>query len=176
MRHIERVRQMLKDYPENLAEMKRLEQEMKDFVPITSDEVLEMLSFPGKSDDQVRIKKQRSLNRLFYIATSYKRLTWLMNHVSEKEMAKAYAKVAREVDFVQYGIRALPRYYRNLLSFEILEDHRWGEVCQRFNISGSELNRKKKRAIELMAETFADQHQYFGFYEEEFDDDDRTDA
>ncbi len=176
MRHFERVRQMLKDYPENLAEMKRLEQEMKDFVPITSDEVLEMLSFPGKSKDQVRIKKQRSLNRLFYIATSYKQLTWLMNHVSEKEMAKAYAKVAREVDFVQYGIRALPRYYRNLLSFEILEDHRWGEVCQRFNISGSELNRKKKRAIELMAETFADQHQYFGFYEEEFDDDDRTDA
>jgi len=175
MTHIERIRQMLKDYPENLLEMERLEQEMTDFVPITSDEVLEMLSFPGKSDDQVRIQKQRSLNRLFYIATSYKRLTWLINHASEKEMAKDYARVAREVDFVKYGIRALPRHYRNLLTFEILENHRWGEVCQKFNISGSELNRKKTRAVELMAETFADQHQYFGFYEEEFDDDHRTD-
>ncbi|MDD4460471.1 MAG: hypothetical protein PHQ24_11840, partial [Proteiniphilum sp.] len=77
MAHVERIRQMLKDYPENLSEMKRLEQEMTDFVPITSDEVLEMLNFPGKSDDQVKIQKQRSLNRLFYIATSYKRLTWL---------------------------------------------------------------------------------------------------
>jgi hypothetical protein len=171
MAHVERIRQMLKDYPENLSEMKRLEQEMTDFVPITSDEVLEMLNFPGKSDDQVKIQKQRSLNRLFYIATSYKRLTWLINHASEKEMAKDYARVAREVDFVKYGIRALPRYYRNLLTFEILEDHRWGEVCQKFHISGSELNRKKAKAVELMASTFADQHQYFGFYEEEFDND-----
>jgi hypothetical protein len=87
-------------------------------------------------------------------------------------MARDYARVAREVDFVKYGIRALPRHYRNLLTFEILENHRWGEVCQKFNISGSELNRKKIRAVELMAETFAEQHQYFGFYEEEFDDDD----
>ena len=45
------IRDRLKDYPENLLEMKRLEQEMTDFVPISSDEVLEMLNFPGKSDD-----------------------------------------------------------------------------------------------------------------------------
>ena len=80
-----------------------------------------MLNFPGKSDDHVRIKKQRSLNRLFFIATSYKRLTWLINHASEKEMAKDYARVAREVDFVQYGIRALPRYYRNPVSYTHLD-------------------------------------------------------
>lgn len=172
MEHIEIVRQMVKNYPSNQEEMKRLEREMENFKPVTSSEVLEMLTFPGRSDDHVHIKKQRSTNHLFYIATSYRKLTLIFNREVEKEMTRDFGKVAREVEFVRYAISALPRRYKDLMTYDILENHRWGEVCQKFNISGSELNRKKRRAIELMAQTFIDQHIYFGFYEEDYNNDD----
>ena len=54
------------------------------YIPITASEVLEMLAFPGKTGDEVPVQKERSKNRVFNIATSYRRLAWLINHKAEK--------------------------------------------------------------------------------------------
>ena len=101
MDSIKKVKEMLKCYPENAKRMKELEQEMAQFIPLTASEVLEMLTFPGKTGDEVRVQKQRSNNRIFYIATSYRRLAWLINHKTEREMTKEYEKAAK-ADHYQY--------------------------------------------------------------------------
>ena len=129
-----------------------------------------MLTFPGKTGDEDRVQKQRSNNRIFYIATSYRRLAWLINHKAEREMTEEYEKAAKEVDFIRYAIRALPSFYRDLMTYDILEGRRWGEVCERFSLSGVEFLRKKEKATLRMAKTLERQYQYFGFRKEEFYD------
>ena len=94
MDSVKKVKEMLKCYPENAKRMKELEQEMAQFIPITACEVLEMLPIPGKTGDEVRVQKQRSNTSIFYIATSYRRLPWLINHKTEKEMTEEYEKAA----------------------------------------------------------------------------------
>jgi len=49
MDSVKKVKEMLKCYPENAKRMKELEHEMAQFIPITASEVLEMLTFPGKT-------------------------------------------------------------------------------------------------------------------------------
>ena len=176
MDSVKKVKEMLKCYPENAKRMKELEQEMAQFIPITASEVLEMLTFPGKTGDEVRVQKQRSNNRIFYIATSYRRLAWLINHKTEREMTEEYEKAAKEVEFTRYAIRALPRFYRDLMTYDILEGRRWGEVCERFSLSGVEFLRKKEKATLRMAKTLEKQYQYFGFRKEELCDDNRDNA
>jgi len=85
MDSIKKVKEMIRDYPANAARMKELEQEMERYIPITASEVLEMLTFPGKTGDEVPVQKERFKNRVFYIATSYRRLACLINHKAEKE-------------------------------------------------------------------------------------------
>jgi hypothetical protein len=167
MDSIKKVKEMLKCYPENAKRMKELEQEMAQFIPVTASEVLDMLTFPGKTGDEVRVQKQRSNNRIFYIATSYRRLAWLINYKAEKEWTEEYEKAAREVEFIRYAIRALPKYYRDLMTYDVLEGKCWGEVCEHFSLSGAEFSRKKERAISRMAKTLEKQYRYFGFREEE---------
>lgn len=170
MTSIERVRLMVKNYQDNKAQAECLQKEMNGFVPLSADEVLEMLTQPGKPKESVLVQKSLDHNRTLRIATSYRYLTWLLNKEAESEMTQEYIAVIREVDFVQYAIRALPRYYRELMTYSVLENHRWGETCVKFNISGSELSYKNSRAIERMAKTFDKQKHFFGF-EEEADDD-----
>ena len=176
MDSVKKVKEMLKCYPENAKRMKELEQEMAEFIPITASEVLEMLTFPGKTGDEVRVQKQRSNSRIFYIATSYRRLAWLINHKTEREMTEEYEKAAKEVEFTRYAIRALPRFYRDLMTYDILEGRRWGEVCERFSLSGVEFLRKKEKATLRMAKTLEKQYQYFGFRKEELCDGNRETA
>ncbi len=164
MNSVKKVKEMMRSYPANVARMKELEQEMAQFIPITASEVLDMLTFPGKTGEEVRIQKQRSNNRVFHIATSYRRLAWLINHKTEREMTKEYEKAAKEVEFIRYAIRALPRFYRDLMTYDILESRRWGEVCERFSLSGAEFSRKKEEAVKRMAKTLERQYQYFGFH------------
>ena len=170
MDSVKKVKEMMRSYPANVARMKELEQEMAQFIPITASEVLEMLTFPGKSGDEVRVQKQRSNNRIFYIATSYRRLAWLINHKTEREMTEEYEKAAKEVEFIRYAIRALPKYYRELMTYDVLEGKRWSEVCDHFSLSGVEFSRKKERAIFRMAKTLEKQYRYFGFREEDICD------
>ena len=63
-----RVEEMIKNYPDNLALMKSLEEESRSFVPVTESEVLDMLNFPGKTEDSVQVKKQRNIERVMTIA------------------------------------------------------------------------------------------------------------
>lgn len=170
MNSIKKVKEMIRGYPAHAARMKELEQEMERYIPITASEVLDMLTFPGKTGDEVPVQKERSKNRVFYIATSYRRLAWLINHKAEKEMTEEYQKAAKEVEFIRYAIRALPRFYRDLMTYDILEGRRWGEVCERFSLSGVEFLRKKEKATLRMAKTLERQYQYFGFRKEEFYD------
>jgi hypothetical protein len=176
MNSVKKVKEMMRSYPANVARMKELEQEMAQFIPITASEVLDMLTFPGKTGNEVRIQKQRSNNRVFYIATSYRRLAWLINHKAEREMTEEYEKAAREVEFIRYAIRALPSFYRDLMTYDILEGRRWAEVCERFSLSGAEFSRKKEEAVKRMAKTLERQYQYFGFRKEELCDDNRDNA
>lgn len=166
MSSIERVKMMVKNYQENKVKAEVLQEEMKAYVPLTASEVLEMLNHPGKPNESVLVQKDPNYNRTYRIATSYCYLTWLLNKEAESEMTKEYITVIREVDFVRYAIRALPRYYRELMTYSVLENHRWGETCVKFNISGSELSYKNSKAIERMAKTFDKQKHYFGFEEE----------
>ena len=170
MNSIKKVKEMIRDYPANAARMKELEQEMERYIPITASEVLEMLTFPGKTGDEVPVQKERSKNRVFYIATSYRRLAWLINHKAEKEMTEEYQKAAKEVEFIRYAIRALPKYYRELMTYDVLEGKRWSEVCEHFSLSGVEFSRKKEKAICRMAKTLEKQYRYFGFREEDICD------
>lgn len=167
MTYVEQVRQMIRAYPVNLAQMRKLEQEMERFIPITANEVLDMLTFPGKSEDYTRVQKDRSKDHTFHVAVSYRRFTWLLNHDVESEMIKEYGTAAREIEFIRYAVRALPKFYREIMTFDVLENHCWGEVCQKFKISGGKLSRKKARATELMAKTFKKQYVYFGFRKED---------
>lgn len=167
MSSIERVRLMVKNYQENKTQAEILKAEMSTYVPLTSLEVLEMLNYPGKPKESVLVQKDPDYNRTFRIASSYRYLTWLLNKETESEMTKEYLSIIREVDFVQYAIRALPSYYRELMTYSVLENHRWGETCVKFNISGSELSYKNSKAIERMAKTFDNQKHFFGFNDED---------
>ncbi|MGI6121763.1 MAG: hypothetical protein ACOYH0_05665 [Saccharofermentanales bacterium] len=170
MSSIKKIKEMLRNYSANAIRMKMLEQEMKRFIPITANEVLEMLTFSGKTGDEVPVQKERSTNRVFHIATSYRRLAWLINYKAEKEMTEEYQKAAKEVEFIRYAIRALPKYYRDLMTYDVLEGKRWSEVCDHFSLSGVEFSRKKERAICRMAKIFEKQYRYFGFKEEDICD------
>ena len=76
------------------------------------------------------------------------------------------------MEFIRYAIRALPCFYRDLMTYDILEGRRWAEVCERFSLSGAEFSRKKEEAVKRMAKTLERQYQYFGFRKEELCDDD----
>lgn len=170
MDSVKRVKEMLKCYPENAKKMKELEQEMAQFIPITASEVLEVLTFPGKSGDEVRVQRQRSNNRIFHIATSYRRLAWLINQQTEKEIITEYEKAAKEVEFIRYAIRALPCFYRELMTFAILKERSWSEVCEHFSLSGVAFLRKKEKATLRMAKTLERQYRYFGLEEVQSED------
>lgn len=157
-----RVKEMIKNYPDNLASMKSLEEESRSFVPVTESEVLDMLNLPGKTEDSVQVKKQRNTERVMTIACSYRTITRRLNADVRKDISRAYLESSREVAFIRYAIRALPRFYRELMTFSVLEDKSWGEVCQYFSISGSEFSRKRDRAVERMTRTFEQQYHYFG--------------
>ncbi len=129
-----------------------------------------MLTFPGKTGDEVPVQKERSKTQVFYIATSYRRIAWLINHKAEKEMMEEYQKAAKEVEFIRYAIRVLPKYYRDLMSYDILKERRWSEICEHFSLSSVELSRKKEKAIKRMAKIFEKQYRYFGFRKEDFCD------
>lgn len=157
-----RVEEMIKNYPDNLALMKSLEEESRSFVPVTESEVLDALNFPGRREETVRVQKSVCTTQVMQVAMSYRKLTWLMNQSVRQEIAREYLKLSREVEFIRYAIRALPRFYRELMTFSVLEDKSWGEVCQYFSISGSEFSRKRDRAVERMTRTFEQQYHYFG--------------
>lgn len=167
MNSVELVKKMLKNYPENVKRLKQLEDEIEGFSPITPSEVIDMLNFPGKSQDKVRIKKERSKSKVFHIASSYRGLAWRLNENTKKEFQQEYDKLSREVEFVQYAICALPKFYKKLMSYAVLEDKSWSEVCNHFSISGTDYFRAKEKAIIRLAETFERQYEYFGFREEE---------
>jgi len=85
-------------------------------------------------------------------------------------MTEEYQKAAKEVEFIRYAIRALPKYYRELMTYDVLEGKRWSEVCDHFSLSGVEFSRKKERAICRMAKILEKQYRYFGFREEDICD------
>ncbi len=165
-----RVEEMIKNYPDNLALMETLEEESRSFVPVTESEVLDMLNLPGKKEDSVQVKKQRNTERVMTIACSYRTLTRRLNADARKDISRAYLEPSREVAFIRYAIRALPRFYRELMTAYVLERESWSEVCEHFSLSGTAFLRKKEQAVLRMAKTFEQQHHYFGW--EDIDNDD----
>ncbi|MGI6198526.1 MAG: hypothetical protein ACOYIS_05330 [Candidatus Cloacimonadaceae bacterium] len=159
------VEEMIQNYPDNLARIESLQEEAKHFIPLTEAEVLEMLTLPGKTENSVRVQRDVDTCRVMTIATTYRRLTWLINQSVWSELSRECLRPSREVAFVEYAIRALPRFYRDLMTVDVLEDKSWSEVCQHFAISGAEFSRKKEKAIRHMARTLEEQYQYFGLEE-----------
>ena len=170
MNSVELVKEMIKNYPDNVKGLKKLEDEIVGFKPITPSEVIDMLNFPGKSRDEVRIKKERSKSKVFQIASSYRGLAWRLNEDTKEEFQQEYDKLSREVEFIRYAIRALPKFYKKLMSYAVLQGKSWSEVCNHFSISGTDYFRAKEKAISRLAETFYRQHEYFGFRKEDICD------
>lgn len=170
MSNINKVKDMLERYPENIKKIRDIQTERNRFVPISEADVLEMLMMPGKREDDLYVQRERSTDRLFFVATSYRKLARSWNEKVLSEMNQDIRQAVMEVEFVSYAIRALPKFYRNLLSFDVLEGRSFSEVCNKFHLSGTAFLRKKDRALCRMAETYERQGHLFGFLKGEINE------
>ena len=137
MSSMERVKMMVKNYQENKVKAEVLQEEMKAYVPLTASEVLEMLNHPGKPNESVLVQKDPNYNRTYRIATSYCYLTCFKTKQSPDDQRVHHCHQGSGFRSVRHTGTA--RYYRELMTYSVLENHRWGETCVKFNISGSEL-------------------------------------
>lgn len=164
----EKVEHMIRHYQENLSEMRRLDMEIERHLPITQNELIDMLTFPGKREDQVLVQHTVDADKVMRVAMSYKTLCWQMNDQQRKEWTEEYGRYSRQVDFVGHAIRRLPRKLRELMVLLILEQKSWSFACDSLRISGATLSKLRSRAISGMAMTLEDYELVYMFREDEF--------
>lgn len=158
----ERVETMVKRYPDNLAEIAKLEKEMQAFRPLTQEDVIEQLSFPGRREDSVRVQHATNPHKVHQVASSYRSLTYRLNDEARRELTQALGRYHREVVFVQAAIMRLPRRLREVMRALVLDDTGWARVCEQFAISGSTLSGLKNRSMQHMAEFLEAKVEDFG--------------
>lgn len=164
------VERMITDYKKNVQRMEHLAIEQKAFVPLSEDETLDFLCYPGQKEPDVRVCKDVDLEKTFKIAVSYKSICKGLNDEVSRELAQEYGRLARQVAFVDYAVRILPRKYKQLMTMQVLEGRTWTELCEAFDVSGVGLMRLKRKAVDLMANYLGKRYDSFGFRKEDFDE------
>lgn len=164
----EKVEFMLCHYPSAVEKIRTLEDEMRRYVPMTKEDTIDMLTFRGTTDDCVRVQRDIDTDQLLRIACSYRNLCWKLNQQQLQEWTKEYSTLARQVEFLHFAIRRLPRRQRELMHILIVEGDSWTAACERLKISGATVTQLKRRAVGNMAVTLEDYYGAYGFCEDDF--------
>lgn len=159
----ERVETMVKRYPDNLAEIAKLEKEMQAFRPLTQEDVIEQLSFPGRREDSVRVQHATNPHKVHQVASSYRSLTYRLNDEARRELTQALGRHHREVVFVQAAIMRLPKRLREVMTVLVIQENGWSQTCDTLGCSGKALSGWREKAIERMTATYEE-------YREEFEE------
>ena len=149
----EHVEKMLKDYQQNKRIMAANAEAIELFVPLTDDEVLEMLNFGSRGELQVQ--NTNISQKVARISETYKRAANSWNKEALQAMMAEYQAALAEVSFVDYSIRQLPEREREIMSMFVVKAAAWTEVCNASHLSNAMVGKYRRKAIEQMSQVYA---------------------
>lgn len=148
----EYVEYLLKNYNEILKDIAQLKFEYETFKDISSDEVIESLSFSSSNDE--RVTTSNISDKTCKIALIYNEVAKRMNKESREEIYKMIKATEFEVTRLNYCIDRLEPKVKDVVKQIFIEKCSWNEACTKCSISEKTLNKYKNKGIDKIAEMF----------------------
>lgn len=149
----ERVVGLLETYHKRMNQIALLHYELDHPSSITSEEMIEAMSF-CQGDSDIR-RKEHISNKTLYIALNYQEQADRINSESREETVSRLVELEREQEKLAYYISLLDDKQAMVIRRFYFEGHAWREIAQELHVVTRTVHKIKNHALDRLAAMYA---------------------
>lgn len=146
------VEKIIKEYPQMVREVERLDKQIKSCEFISADELITAMAF--SHPDGERVQSSDLSDKTAKIAMSYQAKLDKINDEVIMPMVKRKAALEEEIEFFEYSVRHLPEDVVEISQEIFLNGMTWEEAENYFYTSNWEIRTKRRKAIECLVRAY----------------------
>ena len=146
---------LLESYSVRERQIALLHYEMQHAAHLSSDEVIDSMSFGHGENMGGSSNKGHISNKTMYIALNYQERMECMNAETTNEIAQRLLELETEQDRIRYYVSLLEKREARVIRSFYIEGRSWEEIAQEIAVALRTVHKIKNRAISHLAELYA---------------------
>lgn len=147
------IEYLLKNYHRFIRDINQLKLELEYYEVEPKNKTIEAMVLSPKKDEETRAKNRKS-DSTGNIALIYREVNNRLNETSKKDLTYIIKISEMEMKKLNIAIDALDKNISDVIKELYMARRTWDQICNKYYITPSTLNRYRKRAINEIAASF----------------------
>lgn len=146
---LDKIENMIREYPQKKMELKCLEHQIRNFRGISETDMIDSMCFSQPEGE--RVSTSNISDKTMKIGTTFRQRMEAINEEWYRHLEQKYFMLLEEIRFFEGAIRSIPGVEGSILVDMVFENMSWENLIDKYYVSRTSIARYRKKAISDLA-------------------------